>query len=231
MNKLILLLILFSKMATAQISDFESVFAQTKEVIKQDAVWLSAEYQLYPTHTSQEITSTADCKTYFSEDLYNQSIEGVHTIIEDNKIIICDANEQVIVVDSYKGDILRTIFSIDLEQMSEFITSVSSKEINNAFYYTLNIQSSEIEKLDLQINKASFHYEKIVMYYAYAESLGDDISQSDNPRLELLIDPYSHSDKRPWTIEKNPFVKLDDKQVIPLSQYSKYSIVNNLNQL
>ena len=226
---LIYILLSTSWLAKAQITEFERDYALAKDVFKDKQISLESDYLLFSSHTSTSLVSTAKSTTFISEELYNQSIEGVHTIIEGDRVLICDTNEENLVVDNYKGDLLAAVFSIDIDQLSNFITKVDPISTSDVSGYRLYIQYSEIEMLDIYIDKENHHFEKVILYYAYAESLGEEMSNTDNPRLEIAINPYKFDDSRFWTISKNPFISWNQERPIVEKDYKDYNFINNIS--
>lgn len=229
MRLMVLYIVIAPIICFSQVSDFETDYTLAKGVFADKEVWLEADYKLFANHSDDILVSRAHSETYISQEVYNQSIEGVHSIIEWDQVLICDSNEEHIVLDTYEGDILRAVFSIDIDQLSNFITEVEDISDNSSIIYRLHVENSEVQLLELRMNRVNHHFEKIVLYYAYSESLGDDMADVDTPRLEITLKPYKFNGSKKWTIRNNPFVKWSNNKVVIEKPYKDYNFINNMS--
>jgi len=227
---LITYLCFFPFFLSGQVDNFNEHYKKAKEVFVKQNILVDASYHMYPSHDSQKLISTAQSKTYISSDLYNQSIEGVYTIIDKDQILVCDTNEEIIVRDKSKGEALKAIFNIDLDQLTDFIQSVEIDRNGEIITYQLQVQYSEVSQLDISINSRTNQFEKVILYFKYSESLGEDISESELPRLEVTFSPYKFDQKAKWTISNNPFIRLEGKEMSLGNQYKNYQFINNIQE-
>lgn len=229
LSHIVFTVIAISSVAQTDVLKKDLVIAQ-EAIMETLPLRIVSDYKLYATHDTTVVMSKAHAETYISEKDYYQHIEGVHTIIKGGEVAIIDEEEQTIIIDQKEIDIHELIFNIELKTIDQIVKEIHSSEDELNKIYDLKLSSySTFSRVIIHISKKDYTINKIELYYSGSQGLEDTLQEEQSPRLVADISYRAlASTKRFFTLEYNPFFKLDNKNLLTKSNYKSYSLINNL---
>lgn len=194
---------------------------------------LNTNYKVYSEHATDNLLEAKNGKFIrFGKKLYTK-IDDIETYALGDKLICISAGDKIISIgDNRQLDFHPLQMSID--SLLTLCNKVEMQYINDhekKYMMYFSGESEEFTRIDIQINTETYHYSKVILFYAMQINLsGDFYAEEKRPRLEITYTNFRTLTAEPVSFNEELYIKKDKGTLKPASKYYNYRVSDLRNQ-
>lgn len=196
---------------------------------------VSTTYRLYENFTSMNAIEVHKGIEYKQGNLGMSCLAGVTTLYTKQDYLLIDSAEnQILLTD--KPESIKNLSSVGLnfDSLQKKFSSIELKVIDQKLkVITLKTarkgnQVSDMEKIMLYYDAATYHIKKVVLYYAFPADVKNQMREGDKPRIEISYADYQSplSAQELATLRREHYVSIKKGKVLGVGLYAQYEIID-----